>query len=93
VRLKRALAGRASLAGDGIRVTEEEEADPDAPPGTVSRVRRRSARTKHRPLEWWRCERKEYGRPHRSLPTVRAVVSFVVNVFLFFCFLRVSRLF
>ena len=93
VRLKRALAGRASLAGDGIRVTVEEEADPDAPPGTVSRVRRRSARTKHRPLEWWRCERKEYGRPHRSLPTVRAVVSFVVNVFLFFCFLRVSRLF
>ena len=90
VRLKRALAGRASLAGDatGLRVTEEEEVDPDAPPGTVSRVRRRSARTKHRPLEWWRCERKEYGRPHRSLPTVRAVVSvFGFDVFSFFvCF-------
>ena len=86
VRLKRALAGRASLAGDGIRVTEEDEADPDAPPGTVTRVRRRSARTKHRPLEWWRCERKEYGRPHRSLPTVRAVVSLNVFCCCFFYF-------
>jgi len=72
VRLKRALAGRASLAGDGMRTVDPPAGG--ATPAGAAGVRR-SARAKHRPLEWWRCERKVYSREHRSLPTVAAVVT------------------
>ena len=53
---------RKSLAGHGI-----EAATVDA------RGARRSTRQRFRPLEWWRNEKVEYGRPIGSLPTVTEV--------------------
>ena len=39
-----------------------------------SQGRRRSARQKFQPLEYWRNEKKVYGRDINSMPTVKEVV-------------------
>eukprot|EP00884_Botryococcus_braunii_P012619 jgi/Botrbrau1/21358/Bobra.0184s0066.2 len=57
-RLRKAANSRKSLAGAGLQ--------PD-------HGRRRSVRERHRPLEYWRNERKVYTREYRSLPTVHHI--------------------
>lgn len=52
------VRSRKSLVGAGLMV--------DDGAGGV----RKSSRQRGRPLEWWRNERKVFGREHRSLPTV-----------------------
>ena len=52
-RLKKDFASRKSLAGHGIKL--------DVDTGV-----RRSTRTRMRPLEYWRNEKKSYGRSHNS---------------------------
>ncbi|KAK9825706.1 hypothetical protein WJX81_008436 [Elliptochloris bilobata] len=54
-RLKRGRLQRNSLTGEGLQ---------------PEHGKRRSVRQHHRPLEWWRSEKKVYTRQYRSLPTV-----------------------
>ncbi|KAK9806757.1 hypothetical protein WJX72_001657 [[Myrmecia] bisecta] len=57
-RLRKLYNQRRSLSGQGL---EKEDG------------RRRSTRERHRPLEYWRNERKVYSREFRSLPTVHHI--------------------
>ncbi|WIA12731.1 hypothetical protein OEZ85_006369 [Tetradesmus obliquus] len=57
----RAAKSRKSLAGDGLQLGAD--------------GRRVSTRQRQKPMEFWRNERVEYARDHRSLPTVKTRVA------------------
>ena len=63
-RLRNYCKNRKSLAAHGLRMADDAEKEIKV---------RRSTRTRQKPLQYWRNEKVEYGREHRSLPTIAAV--------------------
>lgn len=71
-RLKKDFASRKSLASHGIKLDEESGL-------------RRSTRTRMRPLEYWRNEKKSYGRNHNSKSLLNSLSFFyLISVLLIF---------
>ena len=59
-RLRNYYKNRKSLATHGLKINEEDGL-------------RRSTRRRVKPLQYWRNEKVEYERQHRSLPTIAAI--------------------
>lgn len=59
-RLRNEYKNRKSLAPHGLRVVEETGL-------------RRSTRRRVKPLQYWRNEKVEYGREHKTLPTIASI--------------------